>query len=351
MSSSRPAVTRPAGLSELAALGEEAAAFARAGIPLEIGLGGSRPGGLSARVAGRLRDGRSLAEAWEDERGPLPAAMGAVLTGGVRAGDPGGALANVAGHAAAVRDLRGELAAASAAPLAVVAVAAGLIAWALPRAAHGLAGVMEQAGAPVPVPVRWAAAVWEHGGAWVLLVPAAAVGLAVLAVRVAGWRAFGWLPGLAAVRRELRWATCCHLLSLLTGAGVPLGEALRLAAGSAGPGAADRLRAAADRLDRGEDRAAVFAAAPGTSPPVPPLTAWALGRAGAVDLPAVLAEAAALHGRRARAAGRRAAALWPVVATAVVGGGVAVLYTLGVVGPAVTLLETLAESIAGGGPR
>ena len=339
-----------AGLGELAALGEEAAAFARAGIPLEVGLGGGRPGGLSARLAGRLAEGRSLEQAWEAERGPLPAALGAVLASGVRAGDPGGALAAVAGHAAMVRDLRGELASAAAAPLAVVAAAAALTAWVLPPAAAHLADVMTQAGAAVPGVVRAGAWVEENAGWWRPLAPVAAVLAVVGAVRLAGWRAFGSLPGLAAVRRELRRATCCHLLGLLTGAGVPLGEAVRLAAGSAGPADAAALRDAAGRVDRGEDRAAVFTPTAG-SPPLGPLAGWALAKADAADLPAVLLEAAALHGRRARAAGRRAAMLWPALATLVVGGGVALLYTLGVVAPVVALLEALAGALTSGGPR
>ena len=351
MSPSPPAAVRPAGLSELAALGAEAAGFAKAGVPLEVGLGAGAPGGLSARLAGRLREGMSLEDAWRAERGPLPRALGAVLAGGVRAGDPGGALTRVASHAALVRDLRGELAAAAAAPLAVVGVAAGLAAWALPPAAAGLAGVLEQAGAAVPATVEWVAALGSANVWWRLLLPVAAVGLLAAFGRLLGWRAVGVVPGLGAVRREFRRATACHLLGLLTGAQVPLGEALRLAAGTLPASDAARLTAAADRLDRGDERAAVFAEDGDAAKSLSPLTAWALGAAPARELPAVLREASDVHVRRARAAAARASAVLPTAAMLVVGGGVVAAYTFLVVGPAVLLVETLLAAMNAGGPR
>ena len=338
----------PAALAELAALGEEAAAFAAAGVPLELGLGGGPAGGLSDRIARRLQEGRSLTEAWESERGPLPAAMGAVLASGVRSGNPGPALARVADHARLVAGLRADLAAALVGPLAALAVAVALAAWVLPRAAGPLAGVLRQVGADVPVSVDAFARLRELHPAWLLLAPALAVLLAALAAKVTGGRALGWLPGVAKVRRELRWSGFAHLLSLLTTAGVPLGEALRLAAGAAGS-AGKNLTAAADRLDRGEDRAAVFLPAEKKSAPAPPLTAWALGKAGAKELPAVLAEASAVHARRARAAAGWCAAAWPLLATAVLGGGVLAVYTLGVAGPAAELIEALTRPVGGGG--
>ena len=265
-------------------MGAEAAAYARAGVPLEVGLGGGAPGGLSARLAGRLRDGVGLEAAWRAERGPLPRALGAVLAGGVRAGDPGAALARVAAHAALVRDLRGELAAAAAAPLAVVGVAAGLAAWALPPAAVGLAGVLEQAGRPVPAAVAWAASAadWDL---WRRAVPPVlAVAAVALAGKLLGWRLIGLVPGLRRVRREFRRATACHLLGLLTAAEVPLGEAVRLAAGALPGRDAGRLADAAGRLDRGDDRAEVFAPGGPAAGALMPLTAWALASAAPADL-------------------------------------------------------------------
>ena len=341
----------PARLAELAAFGEEAAAFADAGLPLELGLGGGRAGGLSDRVARRLRDGRSLADAYAAEAGPLPAAMRAALESGVRSGNPGAALARLARHARLTLDLRTELNAAMVGPLAVVGAAAALAAWVLPRAAVPLAATLRQAGAEVSGPVRLFERLGRADPLWLWAAPAVAVLFAVLLGRLTGWRALGWLPGLRGVRRELRWAGCSHLLSLLTAAGVPLGEALRLAAGVNGNRAGgNALTRAADRLDAGEDRAAVFAPR-SKSAPAPPLLAWVLATVGAPDLPAALAETAAAHGRRARAAAGRCAAAWPLGATALVGGGVLLVYVLGVAGPAADLLDALTRPLTGGPPR
>ncbi|MFH5803605.1 type II secretion system F family protein [Alienimonas sp. DA493] len=341
-----PEALPPRRLEELIALGDEAAAFAAAGLPLEVGLGAGAPGGLSDRVAERLRDGMTLQEAYAAERGPLPTAMRATLESGLRSGRPGEALARVAERSRLAADLRAELAAAMVGPLAVIGVAAALAAWALPTVAGPLADMLRQAGAEVSTPVRWLENLGRVDSVWLWFVPPAAVGGAALLTRWTGGRALSWAPGVRGVRNELRWASCGHLLSLLTAAGVPLGEALRSAAGSAGATGAAALARAADRLDAGEDRAAVFSAA-GSSrqAPAPPLLSWTLATAPAADLPAALAAASRVHTGRARAAAARCAAAWPLAATALVGGGVAALYVLGVALPAVDLLEALARPV------
>ncbi|WP_171189786.1 type II secretion system F family protein, partial [Alienimonas chondri] len=280
-------------LEEVIALGDEAAAFAAAGLPLEVGLGAGRPRGLSERIARRLRDGMSLPDAYAEERGPAPAAMRAVLESGVRSGRPGEALARVAERSRMVSELRAELGAALIGPLAVIGAAAALAAWFLPLAAGPLANILRQAGAEVSGSVRLFERMGQDGSAWLWLAPAAAVAAAVLLAWLTGGRLLGWLPGVRRVRNELRWSSCAHLLSLLTDAGTPLGEALRLSAGSAGGAGPKRFAAAADRLDAGENRADVFFE--GAASPAPPLLSWTLATVPAADLPTALAEVAATH--------------------------------------------------------
>ena len=341
----------PRRLAELAALGEEAAAFAKAGLPLEVGLGAGRAGGLSEQIARRLREGQSLPDAYAAERGPLPAAMRAVLESGVRSGRPGEALVRVADHARLVTSLRAELGAALIGPLAVVAAAVTLAAWVLPIAAARLADLMRQVGAEVSPPVRILGYLGSHHSDWLFFAPLIVTAVVAVLAKLTGWRLLSWLPGVRGVRGELRRAGAAHLLSLLTAADVPLGEAVRLAAGAAGRTAAARLNNAADRLEAGEGRAAVFDPnAPNRAAAVPPLFAWTLGTVAAVDLPAVLAEVADLHARRARAAAGRCAAAWPLAATVLVGGGVLLGYVYGVAGPAVDLLEAAARPLGPGTP-
>ncbi|MEM9702182.1 MAG: type II secretion system F family protein, partial [Planctomycetota bacterium] len=312
-----PDALSPGGLSEVIALGEEAAGFAAAGLPLEVGLGSSRPNGLSARVAERLRGGMSLPDAYAAESGPLPAAMRAALESGVRSGRPAEALARVAERSRLIAELRADLGAAMLGPLTVVGAAAALAAWFLPVAAGPLADVLRQAGANVSAPVRFFENLAGVSPLWLALVPAVAIGLTAGLIRLVGGRIFGWLPGLGRVRRELRWSSFAHLLSLLLEAKKPLGESLRLAAESAGRRGRTTLQQAADRLERGEPRSDVFLESDGA---LPPLLNWTLAKAPPRDLPTAFAEAAEMHGRRARIAAARSTALWPLLGAGLIGG-------------------------------
>ena len=326
--------------------------MARAGVPLELGLGGHGGGALGGRLSRRLGDrlatGMSLQDAFAGLSGRAPDALAAALGAGVRAGDPAAALAGVARHAALVRSLRRDLRAAAFAPLAAVIVAAFLACWLLPIAAHIAGPLFRQADAPVPLPVRAGEWVFEEGGDYAALAPFGVTLVVGLGLWLCGERLAGWVPGVSAVRRHLRWATASQLLALLTGAGVPLPEAVRLAAGAVGGRGGRALREAADRLGDGRERAAVFAESHlGGS--LPPLPRWALATADADSLPAVLAAAAGHHARRARAAADRCRAVWPALAIALIGGGTLTAYVFGVLGPALDLLDALIRAGLGGG--
>ena len=331
-------------LGELAAVGAGAAARARAGLPPEAGLGvgaGGRGGRLARRLGERLRSGENLADAWAGERGPLPDALRAVVEAGVRAGDPAGALVRAASHARLVAGLRRDLRAAAAGPAAVLLAAVAVLVGVLPLAAAELAETFRQVAAEPPAAVAAGAWVRETLGGWAWLIPVGLAGLAVPAAGPLGGRALGWVPGVGAVRRHLRWATAAHLLSLLTAAGVPLPEAVRLAAGTLGRRGRAELEHAADRMETGEDRAAVFAGGADGTTTLPALVRWALGEADARGLPAALGAAAAHHARRARAAADRCRAVWPPALTAVVGGLVLLGYLLGLLAPALALVEAV----------
>ncbi len=71
----------------------------------------------------------------------------------------------------------------------------------------------------------------------------------------------------------------------------------------------------------------------------------------AADLPTTLAAVAAVHARRARSAAARCAALWPIAATAVLGGGVVLVYIMGVAVPAKALIDALARPLDPGPMR
>ncbi len=125
----------PAALSidQLVALGEEIAALARAGVPLESGLaeiGREMPGGLRERFAGvadSLVRGESIDRALADPRiGFSPVAQG-VIAAGMRSNRLAAAIEGLVNSARLRADLRRLTGLALIYPLALVLVAYGLL--------------------------------------------------------------------------------------------------------------------------------------------------------------------------------------------------------------------------------
>ena len=81
---------KPIGLQDLALLNQEIAALVRAGVPLESGLAMAGQAGAGAqemlmlRLAQRLREGRSFADALQMEGAELPRLYRAVVVAGAR---------------------------------------------------------------------------------------------------------------------------------------------------------------------------------------------------------------------------------------------------------------------------
>ena len=104
--------TKPLSLQELALLNQEIAALVRAGVPLESGLamaGASGDGAqevLMLRLAQRLREGQSFAEALHSEGGELPRLYRAVVEAGARTGRLPEALESLATFAQQTLQLR-----------------------------------------------------------------------------------------------------------------------------------------------------------------------------------------------------------------------------------------------------
>jgi general secretion pathway protein F len=246
-------------LDDLIALNDQIAALVRAGIPLERGLEEvakdlpGRSGRLAGRIAERTERGASLVEAIDAEGERLPALYRAVVAAGLRTGRLEAALEGLADTARRVADLRRATGLALVYPLVVVAAAWLLMGVAvffiLPRLRGMASGGLTLELSPVNVRT--------------LLMVAALLVLGIVAATAAVWwwrgrtagafgvarehskGGFGRLVSIRRVRRLSQAAAFADFLALSIEQGVPLADALELAAGAAG---ADWLKLPAARL-------------------------------------------------------------------------------------------------------
>jgi general secretion pathway protein F len=102
----------PISFDDLIALNDEIAALIRAGVPLEVGLEGfagsasGRLADVSARLAGRLGKGQSLAEAIDFEGARLPSVYRAVVEAGQRSGRLPQAMESMSTFSRNLQDIR-----------------------------------------------------------------------------------------------------------------------------------------------------------------------------------------------------------------------------------------------------
>lgn len=117
---------------QFVALNDEIAALVRAGIPLELGLrtlgddANGTLGRISARLAERMDGGESLTTAIKQEQQHLPQAYSALVDAGLKAGRLPAALEAVSAFTRELIDFRRQLTLAAFYPLIVVSLAYGL---------------------------------------------------------------------------------------------------------------------------------------------------------------------------------------------------------------------------------
>jgi type II secretory pathway component PulF len=183
---------------------------------------------------------------------------------------------------------------------------------------------------------------------WVALPPLALV-------LYLGWRSFakrrgtgwkngaGWLhvPGLSRSVSKARWASFAEMLATLDKGGVPLEEGLPLAACASGdPAITESGSALAAELQHNEPVKSNRSAARR----MPPFLRWAIlnaqstiGRARAIEM------AALVYRDSADRSAERAQILAPMIVTALLGGGITLLYALALFMPVVEMLKALAR--------
>ncbi|MGD0900686.1 MAG: type II secretion system F family protein [Thermoguttaceae bacterium] len=318
-----PAVT----LEHLIALGDEMAALARAGVPLESGLGAlgrDMPGGLgrlARTLAQRTSLGQPLVEVLDQLSPRLPKVYRAVVEVGIRTGRLPAALEALAGALRRLAETRRGVTVMLVYPLLVVALAWGLFGYFTARIAPGLAAMLDAVGArgtgvfhAMAGWGRWAW-VWGPVGPAVLAIFACLWWYATTRASVAGPRAsirlLGWLPWLGPMLRWSRTAVQVEVLALLVESRVPLDESLRLAGEACGDW------------------------------PLPPLIKWLTAGGGQPALAAALRHASDTYRRRARQQAELARVFLPMLVTLGTGGVVTLAYGLALFWPYVKILRAL----------
>lgn len=297
---------QPLTLEQLAALCDEIAALARAGVPLDRGLSEfaeEMPGRIS-RLAGELgskiASGAPISALVAERSDIFPPAYQTVLKAGISGGSLPAALESISRSARALLELRQSIQLAWIYPYAILATAYGSI------------FVMMQT-----MPVLWQFLTqnelplhgWEQAFAWLFqrqIYWFPWLGIGLIAGIIWDWRQrsaqhelFGvqrrfsrWASGWNAARTASQQAAFCELLALLLEHGLPLPQALRLAAeGSSANGTAGELTATCERLEKGESAAL-------SSAPLPPLVTCVLQVAGSPQLLAEQLRRLSEHYRR-----------------------------------------------------
>ncbi|HEX5104537.1 MAG TPA: type II secretion system F family protein [Pirellulaceae bacterium] len=348
--------SQPVTLDQLAALSDEMAALARAGVPLDRGLRElardmpGRLGKLADQMGQRLAAGQPLDKAVQELSTTLPPAYRAVLTAGQRSGKLSAALEGVAHSARHISQLRQSIGLAVIYPLIVLLVAWGLLVFVLTQIAPVMLQVMQQFELKTD---PWDRLVGGLSGSalwWGTLIPAAALvwlawiwyrsGRVAQGVELHPWLGLGAIPTLVRMQRAGRTASLAELLALLVSNHVPLPEAIELASAAVGSPQMERGgKELAERLRRGEKMDRIPAG-------FPPLVAWTLvSGSDASRLPHVLSRTAQTYREEVARRGQWLQLYVPLVMIVGICGTVAMLYALLTLLPWILVMYRLAEPV------
>lgn len=353
------ATHRPTTLDDLAALNGELAALAKARIPLEPELrrlaNQLQPGAgaLASRLADRIEQGSSLAEALDAEGDNLPEVYRAVVEAGLASGDPSAALEEMARSSQRLSSLQRTTSVALLVPVTVIIIASLLLAVLV-------VGVFRDIGWIAPKTLEPYAQL--AGNKWlvrtlVLVVPMLAIVVPLLwwwrsrratSLAAPRWWMLGWIPGARRLHRLSSSATMAEVLRMAAVAGLPLDRSLRIAGGAVGHRGYRRAALElADEVTRGTSPGAGENST-GRSPldRLPPLVQVALRQSGRRRLmTASLDRAARSYQARADLLQSSLNDFIPAVLTVGVAGTVVAAYCIGMMWSYAEMLHTLADSL------
>ena len=239
----------PIGRSEFLLFNQQLAAIAKAGIPLERSLRELAADAASPRmrrlietIAAELESGTDLREAFEKHAGHFPPLYGRILHAGVASGRLGEMLASLNRHSDTAAQTRRILFEATAYPLVVLALAAGILTALLLMVVPPFEHIFEEMGRKVPDMTAALMVTADNVGAfWCVIAAALAIGIAlkvILGLFPAGRRCketitFS-LPVLGRLYRDTVLSRLSDAMALLVGSGCDLPATFRLGGGAAG---------------------------------------------------------------------------------------------------------------------
>lgn len=344
-------------LDELIALNDEIAALARAGVPMELGLGHAgrdmpgRLGALMTRLSERTSQGESLADVLADPAQGVPSVYAAVVSAGIRSGRLPAALETVARSTRRLAETRRMVISATLYPLLVLMVAWGVVVLFVVRLAPLMLPVMEGFNAAIQVPfgllVRCGDSAVYWGPALPLLMLAAVAhwlyhsNRTSLAMPRSGGLMLAWIPWFGPMIRSLRTAAFCDTLCSLLGQRVPVSEAIVLAAQAVGQ---RRLCEGAETIAKAINEGQSVDAGVMRRAGLPPLVGWILGNAKQGDaIIAALRHASEVYHRRTIRLATMIRSLLPAGLTILTGAVVAAIYVGVVFGPWLSVAYKLME--------
>ncbi|MBX9788726.1 MAG: type II secretion system F family protein [Pirellulales bacterium] len=358
--STEPSSPQPVSTAELLAMATEAAALARAGLPLERGLrtiSGDVPRGLRdalLRLAQRLEQGASLADAFAAAGNRLTPTLRVVVAAGLRARRLPVVLEQFVAATRERIELRRLVSGALIYPVLVVLLACLVLSM--------LLAVVSEIGdgfESLRAPLKGAARTLVHlrDSTW-LAPPWLLLGVALATVTswplLAMLQRWAWtrsgpsahrLPLCGPLVADARTANFVGLWHVLAEQSVPLAETLRLSADACEnrPLAMQAARAAS-RAERGETMAAVVSELVS----LPASVRWSIAVSGQHgQLAASLAEIAALYRQRAASRAQVLRTVLPALLVILMAGTATLLCVLLLFYPWTTLLHELAETVGG----
>jgi type II secretory pathway component PulF len=341
-------------VDQLIALNDELVALIRAGLPLERGLRdagrdlGGRLGAVTESLSARLTRGEGLAQALEAEGDRIPKIYRAVVEAGLRAGRLSVALEGLAAYARGYVETRRAIGLALFYPILILAFAYGLfvafVVTIVPRfleafqsfdiAGRGVLTALNRAGHSVTY--------------WGPILP----GLLVVGILIwlysgraasldAGWGGgfVSWFPWMRGILFNSQAGSYAEVLALLVEQGVPLDEALPLAAATTGD---SRLQSAANHLAKSVRGGEAPREGVKELREFPALLRWLLATSEhQASLVAALRHAATTYRRRGLQQAEMVRVLLPRFLLFGIGATATVAYALALFVPLGTLLQNL----------
>lgn len=356
-----PTPIAPLGPDDLITLNDEIAGMAKAGLPLDQGLsalaremGSGRLKSVTSQLAADLRSGLTLPQALERQSGRVPPYYAALLAAGIRSGRIGDVLGTLTLYARSLNDFRGILVNALLYPFVVFILGLGLLIF----VGNYVLPTYDEILRSFKMHLPWISEVVLWVGRHALFV----IGLPVVLVTVGFVIERFWLqrtpqgrrlwasmiyalPIVGTLVRSARLAAFTELLGILVEQGIPLPEALQLAAAAS----SDPLLAeGARRVEINISQGMPLGEALRVQHLMPRLVTWMVGfgeKQG--TLPLALRQVAQMFRRKAELRATVLRTLLPPFLVIVLSALLVLVFVFGLMAPFFDLLDGL----SGGGKK